>query len=312
MLEGASSPAFTARNGVPAAKPGDDGTMDREQNSLAALRVTRLAGALGARVEGLDLAQDLSAATMHALRLAFLEHLVLVFPGQGHLSPAQHVAFARRWGVLQTMPAGHLPGQPELIEIASRGGHGSGGRPGGPPHEAAKLARTDIWHTDQSYEPEPVVGSLLLAREIPAAGGDTLFANQYAAFEALSPGMQRLLHGLRAVHSGEGYYRLMGLDPALAPLTPQPVAMTHPETGRTGLYVNRVWTRHFEDMSPEESRPLLEYLYVHAVEPCFTFRHRWAVGDLLMWDNRCTQHYAVFDYGDATRVMHRATIRRMA
>jgi taurine dioxygenase len=280
------------------------------ENEITALH--RLAGSLGAAVEGLDLAQDISAETMQALRQAFLEHLVLVFPGQGHLTPDQHVAFARRWGELVIMPGGQLRGQPELIEIASRGGKTPGAGPAAEAHETARLARTDIWHTDQSFEPQPAVGSLLLAREIPTVGGDTMFANQYAAFENLSPGMQRLLRDLRAIHYGEGYYRLMGLDPAQAPRTPHPVALVHPQTGRTALYVNRIWTRHFEDMSVAESRPLLDNLYSHAVEPCFTFRHRWVPGDLLMWDNRCTQHYAVFDYGTETRVMHRATLKSLA
>jgi taurine dioxygenase len=273
------------------------------------LKITRLAGSLGASVEGLDLAQPLDDATMEQLRAAFLTHLVLVFPGQGHITQAEHVAFSRLWGPVQVMPGRHLPGHPELIEIAQRHGTPVGiGNPQALAHESARLARTDIWHSDQSYEPHPAIGSLLLAREIPSAGGDTMFANQYAAYETLSPGMQRMLRGLRAIHSGEGYYRITGLDPADAPVTPQPVVRTHPETGRLALFVNRIWTTHFEDMTVEESRQLLEYLYAHAVEPCFTFRHRWQLGDLLMWDNRCVQHYAVHDYGDETRVMHRATV----
>ena len=276
-------------------------------------RVRRLAGSLGAAIEGLDLAGPIGAETMAALREAFLEHLVLVFPGQAHITPEQHVAFARRWGALQRMPSRHIPGLPELMEIASYGGVRPGDeRPDLRAHATARLARTDIWHSDQSYEPHPVIGSLLLARTLPEVGGDTMFANQYAAFETLSPGLQKMLRGLRAIHSGEGYYRVTGLDPDDAPRTAQPVALVHPETGRAALYVNRVWTTGFEDMSEEESRPLLDYLYAHAVEPPFTYRHRWTVGDLLMWDNRCVQHYAIDDYGTQTRVMHRATIRSMA
>jgi taurine dioxygenase len=283
--------------------------MDMQRSLPAGLTLTRLAGSLGAAVTGLDLAQPVGDEVMLTLRQAFLDHLVLVFPGQAHITPAQHVEFAMRWGPLQTMPSGHLPGHPELIEIAAR--HGV--KPGNEnlerrQHETAKLARTDIWHTDQSYEPHPVIGSLLLARTLPSAGGDTMFANQYEAFETLSSGMQQLLRNLRALHSGEGYYRLMGLDPANAPVTAQPAARVHPETGRTALYVNRIWTRQFEDMTVEESRPLLDYLYAHAVEPCFTFRHHWRLGDLLIWDNRAVQHYAIDDYGTETRVMHRATI----
>ncbi len=272
-------------------------------------RIRRLAGALGAAVEGLDLAQPVDAATMSALRQAFFEHLVLVFPGQAHLTPRQHVAFAARWGELQVMTQRHLDNCPELIEIAARDGVRPGtDNPETYAHPSTKLTRTDVWHTDQSYEPHPAIGSVLLARELPSVGGDTMFANQYAAFETLSPGMQRMLRNVRAVHSGEGYYRITNLDPADAPRTAQPVALVHPETGRTALYVNRIYTTNFEDMSVEESQPLLEYLYAHAVQPPFTFRHRWSVGDMLMWDNRCVQHYAIDDYGDQTRVMHRATI----
>ena len=282
-------------------------------NALSDIRITRRAGTLGAAVEGMDLAQPVPDDTMQRLRSAFLEHLVLVYPGQGHITPDQHIAFARRWGRLQQQVGHCLAGYPEIVEIAARDGQ----QPGAEArkrndHPTARLARTDIWHADQTFEPEPVIGSLLLAREIPSAGGDTMFANQYAAFETLSPGLQQTLRGLRAIHSGEGLWRISGADPAQAPRTPQPVAMVHPETGRTALYVNRVWTQHFEGMSVEESKPLLDLLYAHAVEPCFTFRHVWSVGDLLMWDNRCTQHYAVFDYGDETRVMHRATIRALA
>lgn len=272
-------------------------------------RIRRLAGALGAAIEGMDLAQPVDTQIMADLRQAFLDHLVLVFPDQGHLTPQQHIAFAARWGKLQVMPKRHIEGHAELIEIASKGGIRPGDdRPEWRDNSAARLARTDIWHTDQSYEPNPAIGSLLLAREIPQVGGDTMFANQYLAFETLSPGMQRMLKDLRAVHSGEGYYRVTGLDPSDAPQTPQPVALVHPETGRTALYVNRVWTTRLEHMTVEESRPLLDYLYAHAVEPPFTFRHRWTQGDLLMWDNRCVQHYAISDYGTETRIMHRATI----
>jgi len=268
------------------------------------LKVTRLAGSLGAAVEGVDLAGALSESTMRALREAFLEHLVLVFPGQGHITPADHVAFARRWGPVQVMGGQNLPDHPELIAIVQGGRAGADRKLSA----AGRLARTDIWHTDQSYEPTPALGSLLLAREIPSAGGDTMFANQYHAYETLSPGMKRMLTGLRAVHSGVGYCEVVGLDPADAPINLHPVVRTHPETGRPALYVNRVWTTALENMTEAESRPLLDYLYEHAVDPSFTFRHRWTAGDLLMWDNRCVQHYAIHDYGDEKRVMHRATV----
>ena len=135
-----------------------------------------------------------------------------------------------------------------------------------------------------------------------------MFANQYLAYDLLSERMRAFVDGLKAVHSGEGYYRLIGLDPREAPQNTHPVVRTHPETGRRALFVNRIWTRRIENLAEAESRVLLDFLYEHAVMPNLTFRHTWSPGDLLMWDNRCVQHYAVYDYGDATRVMHRATV----
>jgi len=270
--------------------------------------VRRLGGVLGAAIEGLDLAGPIDEATMAALRAAFFEHLVLVFPGQGHLSYAQHIAFAERWGALKDMPGGWIGDNKALIEIASRGGVGGGVGRGGEAHETASVARTDVWHSDLSFEAEPPMGSLLLAREIPEAGGDTMFANQYLAYETLSPAMRAMLDPLGAVHSGEGLWRLKGLDPALAPRSVHPIVRTHPESGRKALFVNAVWTKEIAGMTPAESAPLLNFLYAHASEPNFTFRHRWSAGDLLMWDNRCVQHYAVRDYGHATRVMNRITV----
>ncbi len=279
-------------------------------SSLAALhlplKVTPLAGKLGARVEGVDLTRAQDAGTLARLREVFLQHLVLVFPAQGYLTPDQHVAFAAQWGELQHMKAPGVNGRTDLMELKSEGG---------PPwahdpdmDEMQKLARANIWHSDQSFEPCPPVGSFLLARELPPAGGDTMFANQYAAYEALSRPLQDMLKGLRALHSGEGLSRALGLDPATAPRNLHPVVRAHPETGKPALYVNRIWTRRIDGLSDAESRCLLEFLYEHAAQPEFTFRHRWTEGDLLMWDNRCTQHYAITDYGKARRVMHRITV----
>ncbi|MBG6120058.1 MULTISPECIES: TauD/TfdA dioxygenase family protein [unclassified Sphingobium] len=270
--------------------------------------VRRLGGSLGAAIESIDLAAPISDTTMAGLRAAFIDHLVLVFPSQGHLSPAQHLAFAERWGPLLDMPGGWIGDSKALIEIASRGGKGRGGGQSEDEHETLSVARTDIWHSDLSFYAEPPMGSLLLAREIPDAGGDTIFANQYLAYETLSPAMRKMLEPLRAVHSGEGLWRINGMDPRLATRSAHPIVRTHPETGRKALYVNKVWTKQIEGMTLAESAPLLDFLYAHACEPNFTFRHRWTAGDLLMWDNRSVQHYAVRDYGAATRVMNRVTV----
>ena len=156
----------------------------------ADLKVVRLAGRLGAAVEGLDLSKPVDDGTMEALRRAFHAHLVLVFPGQGRITPAEHVAFARRWGELQVMRGrNNVDGCPELIAIKS-GANKHASDETLP--KSVRLARTDIWHADQTYEPRPATASLLLARVLPSAGGDTMFANQYDAYEALSPGMKRL------------------------------------------------------------------------------------------------------------------------
>ena len=274
-------------------------TLERE------LVVTPLAGALGARVEGIDLAQPKSAATMARLKEVFLEYLVLVFPGQDHLTPDQQVHFASQWGDIQRSAGMPADGRDDIVELATGGAKKI--RDADMP-EAQKLARADIWHSDQSFEPCPPLGSFLLARTLPSRGGDTMFANQYLAYETLSEPIRRMLHGLRALHSGEGFNLAVGRDPADALRTLHPVVRRHPETGRSTLFVNRIWTHRIDGLSDAESRMLLDFLYAHASQPEFTFRHRWTPGDLLMWDNRCTQHYAINDYGQERRVMNRVTV----
>jgi taurine dioxygenase len=256
----------------------------------ADFRIVSLAGSLGARVDGVDLSQDLDDQTTARLRAAWLEHLVLVFPRQ-QLTPAEQIAFARRWGVLAPVVGPSVKDHPEVGEIT---GHGVG--------------RTDTWHSDVTFAEQPPMASLLLARSLPPAGGDTMFANQYLAYEILSPGMKRMLDGLRAIHTGAESARLLGGDVAAAPQFSHPVVRTHPETNRRALYVNRVFTSHFEDWTVDESAPLLEWLCTRCSQPNLTFRHTWSEGDLVMWDNRCAQHFAVWDYGDARRVMHRITV----
>jgi taurine dioxygenase len=153
----------------------------------------------------------------------------------------------------------------------------------------------------------PPLGSFLLARTVPV-GGDTIFANQYLAYESLSEELRRVLDGLKAVHNGDVFAKSGGYDPGRFPSTVHPVVRTHPETGRKALFVNPVYTSHFEGMTKEESRPLLDFLCEHAVQPNFTFRHHWTQGDMLVWDNRCLQHFPVADYGSNPRTMHRVTV----
>jgi taurine dioxygenase len=260
------------------------------------LVVSPVSGAAGARVEGVDL-RRIDGDTMARLRQAFLDHCVLVFPGQQHLTTEAFVAFSSHWGEVERVRnlKGCVDDNPAVLLLDFKGAK--------PP--------TDQWHSDLTLQECPPLGSLLLARVVPV-GGDTIFANQYLAYEALSDGLKKALNGLNAVHGGPGlseaFARGMGVDPASLPTNTHPVVRTHPETGRKALYVNRAYTKNFEGMTAEESWPLLDWLYDHAVQPNFTFRHHWTVGDLVMWDNRCLQHFAVADYGSLPRTMHRVTI----
>jgi taurine dioxygenase len=175
------------------------------------------------------------------------------------------------------------------------------------------------WHTDHSYDQIPALGSMLYARELPPTGGDTLYASMYAAFDALSDGMKRMLEGLEAVHSSRHVFGATASRPAeladrlgnQASATQDavhPVVLTHPRSGRKALYVNPGFTVRFQGWTVEESEPLLRYLYQHAARPEFTYRFQWAPGSLAFWDNRCTWHFAVNDYHGERRVLHRITL----
>lgn len=255
--------------------------------------VRQVGGALGAEVRGLDLAKPLDPESVAALKTAFLKYHVLVIPGQGHITPEQLSAFASCWGPLQSMPPGSpsLTGHNEVFVLDFEG----------------RKPPTDIWHSDLTLEERPPLGSVLLGRVIPI-GGDTIFANQHLAYEMLSEGMRSMLDRLNAVHDGHFWAQNGKFTIDQLPRSVHPVIRVHPETGRRALYVNSAYTAHFEGMTIEESRPLLEWLWTHSVQPNFTFRHRWSEGDLVMWDNRSVQHFAVADYGTARRVMHRVTI----
>jgi taurine dioxygenase len=254
------------------------------------LEVTRIAAALGARIEGIDL-REIDGTSAPELRDLLHRHLVLVFPQQS-LAAEDLVSVARTFGKPSVHPVvPHIEGHPEVIEIRNFG---------------KRFSLNEHWHSDVTFEACPPKLTLLHALEVPEVGGDTQFANQYRAWETLSAGMRRLLEPLSAVHSGDLLAKAMGKKDA--PTAIHPVARTHPDTGNKALYVCEAFTRHFEDMSPKESRPLLEFLYRHASQPEFTARHRWTAGDLVIWDNRCVQHYAIHDHGDDTRVLHRVTV----
>lgn len=268
------------------------------------MKLRRVAGALGAVVDGVDLSGPLPAALVDALRAAWLEHLVLFFPNQV-LEPVQFLRFARVIGEPVEYPfVAGLPEHPEIIEVLKL------------PHERVNFG--GIWHTDTAYLDVPPMASMLLAREVPPYGGDTLWANQYLAYESLSEGMQRLLDSLHAVNSSakadvsrtrEDRIRGQGqADAGKVYLAEHPVVRTHPETGRRALYVNVAHTQRFVGMTEEESAPLLRYLFEHQVRPEFTCRFSWSPGVLALWDNRCTLHNPVNDYHGFKRLMHRITL----
>ena len=272
------------------------------------ISVKPIAGALGAEIAGVDLSGPLSDNVIGEIRAALLQNLVIFFHDQ-HLTPEQQLDFGRRFGQLQVHEfVEGMEAYPEILEVRKE------------PEDTRNFGGG--WHTDVSYLERPSLGSVLYAREVPEFGGDTLFANQYSAYESLSEGMRTMLDGMTAVHSARRPYglnaaraheygptsmRLIFSEDAHAEIE-HPVVRTHRETGRKALYVNRTFTLRFKDMTEEESAPLLGYLCDHAVRPEFTCRFRWQPNSIAFWDNRCVQHNAINDYRGARRVMHRVTI----
>ena len=271
---------------------------------VSGIGIHPVSGALGAEVSGVDLAKHLDDDTVAVLRRAWLEHLVLLFRDQP-LTPPQLLAFARRFGHTIEYPfVKGLEEYPDIVPVVKL------------EHEQINFG--GVWHSDTAYLDIPPMASMLLAREVPPAGGDTLFASMYLAYETLSDGMKRLLAGLRAVNSSakadasrtrEDRIAERGRADARALYeAAHPVVRVHPETGRKALYVNVAHTIRFEGMTEEESAPLLGYLYRHQIRPELTCRFRWRPGSLAFWDNRCAQHNAVNDYAGHRRVMHRITL----
>ena len=263
------------------------------------IRVEPLAGALGAEISGIDLAKPLDAGAVDEIRRAWLEHQVLFFRDQP-LSVDEHKAFARRFGDLHIHPVLQQmadQGHPEIVVLES---------------DAKRPVVADRWHSDVTFEREPPLGSILRAVEVPAAGGDTMWASMTAAYDALSEPMQRALEGLRAMHSGAAFRKRAteGQVEALArnEMTAHPVIRTHPETGRKGIFVNSAFTKRIEGMKPRESEALLAFLYEHVSSPEFSCRFRWRKHSIAMWDNRCTQHRVVADNLTAYRRMERVTL----
>ena len=268
------------------------------------LQIERIAGALGAEIHGIDLAAGLTETQAAQVRQALLEHQVIFFRDQA-LDPAQYLRFAQAMGEPVEYPfVKGLDGYPVIIEVKKL------------EHERSNFG--GIWHSDTTYLQQPPMGSMLLAREVPPFGGDTLFASQYAAYEALSDGMRKLLDPLVAVNSSAKADVSKTREDRIASdgradakkdyVSEHPVVRTHPETGRKALYVNVAHTVRFAGMTEEESTPLLQFLFRHQVRPEFTCRFAWRPGSLAFWDNRCVQHNPVNDYHGFRRLMHRITL----
>jgi taurine dioxygenase len=269
------------------------------RHAYAAFEARPLSPTIGAELIGIDLAAPLSDAAIGEVRRALLEFKVVFFRDQHALTRKQHIAFARRFGELEIHPA--TPKDQEDREVL-RIAHGPDSR-----------GVENNWHSDVTWREKPSLGSILRAIELPEVGGDTLFADMYAAFEGLSPEMQKFVRGLTAVHDiARVFARRLNKSVeelhAQYPPMEHPVVRTHPETGRPLLFVNTGFTSHIKGLSKKESDGLLEYLYAQAAIPEYQCRFRWAPGSLAFWDNRACQHYAASDYYPAVRIMERVTI----
>lgn len=249
-------------------------------------------GAIGSEVSGVDL-RDLTQSQFEFLHDTFLDRCVLVFRRQ-HLGAQELLDFTAFWGEIYTTPyARKVDGFPQVLHVENVG--------------KAKTV-TEAWHSDATFLEKPPAHAILAAQVVPDVGGDTMFTNQYAAYEALSPRLRSILDELHGVHEDHILAAAYGIeDPDSRPMV-HPVVRTHPETGRRCLFVNPLYTMRFDGMTDAESAGLLAYLSSRAASPDICYRHRWQPGDVVMWDNRCTQHYAVHDHGEAERVMYRTTV----
>jgi alpha-ketoglutarate-dependent taurine dioxygenase len=271
------------------------------------IRVAPMSSHIGVEIGGVDLARPLADGVLAEIHHAFGEYGVVFFRDQ-QLTPEQHIAIAERFGPIDINRFfAAVPGHPMIAEVRKE------------PEQQRNIGGG--WHTDHSYDEAPALGSMLYAREVPQTGGDTLFASMYAAHDALSDGLKATLEGLRACHSSRHVFGAEAVarrgdlngrigNPELATQDAvHPVVIRHPQTGRKALYVNPGFTLRFEGWTDEESRPLLDYLYRHAVRPEFTCRFRWREGSLALWDNRSTWHFAVNDYHGERRLLDRITIQ---
>lgn len=271
---------------------------DRATRDTGTLDIRPLTPAIGAEILGIDLGSADIAARLPEIRAALLSHGVIFFRDQD-ITTAQHIAFARAFGELEIHPATPKD-QPnrEVLRIE---------------HGPKSRGQENAWHSDVTWREEPSLGSILLAREVPDCGGDTLFANMHLAYERLSDPMKAFCEGLTAVHDiARVFAKRLGKRPEelhdTYPPMRHPVIRTHPETGERAIYVNTAFTSHIEGLAESESRWLLDHLFATAKDAEIQCRFRWQAGSVAFWDNRVCQHFAASDYFPARRVMERVTI----
>ena len=286
-------------------------TINSEDFSYKRIAVKPIAGALGAEIEGVNIAAGVDQETQDEIYRAWLENNVIFFRNQS-IAPKQQIDFAKQFGKIHL----HLfnkamDDHPEITEVLKTPEMRSnaGGR----------------WHSDQMYTPKPAKATMLYSREMPEGRGDTMFSNMYLAYESLSEGMKASLIGLRAIHNGDSRNHPSGKTraervqdgtihmPLINPgksqtISSHPVVRTHPETGRKLLYIGG-HTERFDGWTEEESQQLLDFLKTHATRPEFTCRFQWTVNAMAMWDNRCCQHFAINDYDGYQRRMHKIMVK---
>lgn len=279
----------------------------RSLATVGELPITRLSGSGGALIHDVDLTEPFSASTTQRIRQTLLDNGVIFFRQQQALTPEDFLRFASNFGLPQQYPfVRGIEKHPEIIRVLKQ------------ENETTNFG--GVWHADTTYLPEPPMGSILMAEQVPPHGGDTLFANQYLAYEALSPGLKQTLSTLRGVSTSSKADASKTREDRIkdsAPTTKapdvleavHPVVRTHPETGRKSLYVNVAHTARFEGWTEKESEGLLKFLHEHQVKPEFTCRWRWERGSVAFWDNRCVLHNPINDYHGHRRDMLRITLK---
>jgi taurine dioxygenase len=273
-----------------------------EANTFKHIVAKPFAPNLGAEITGVDLSQEISEAEFSEIEAAFLAYQVLFFKDQKEIPPQVHIDLGKRFGPLHSHPAAPtMAGYPEIFEIHAT--------------RHSKVANGEFWHSDVSCDEEPPLGTMLQIHILPPCGGDTMFSNMYAAYDALSDAMKTFLDGLSATHASEHIYRGRYADRGQKdsdiafPSASHPVVRTHPQTGRKALFVNRTFTTRIKELSEEESSAVLKMLFEHAESIQFQIRFRWSKNDVAFWDNRCCMHRAIWDYWPEERKGRRVTIK---